>query len=286
MEISLTAARVGIDTLKCKLEDAVGVMKLRGSLSSENSLSPLVPSVYSSVSNNNDNNSDNNSIIDLLDGNDNNCSALEMISLREKDKSISTNNSLPRYSPAYKIYEQIGRELLEYEDSMMIACRRRVYSVSQAISIAVSAVLMKLTLVAENHIPHETCEGWLIHGFLIVFEGLLSVIGQEKFMLEDTASAVSALSQYQIKILPLSMMKKKQNKILNFEENLRNEADQINESSVEKVQVGMSGREILLYLPQNALDSLPGEYQRRAHDGGAILKLVSALFSQVRKLSL
>ena len=165
---------------------------------------------------------------------------------------------------------------------MMIACRRRVYSVSQAISIAVSAVLMKLTLVAENHIPHETCEGWLIHGFLIVFEGLLSVIGQEKFMLEDTASAVSALSQYQIKILPLSMMKKKE-KALNFEENLRNEADQINESSVEKVQVGMSGRDILLYLPQNALDSLPGEYQRRAHDGGAVLKLVPALFSQVWK---
>lgn len=48
-----------------------------------------------------------------------------------------------------------------------------------------------------------TAEKWLQDGFLIVFEGLLSVAGHERSMLEDTISAVDALRSYQVRLLPL-----------------------------------------------------------------------------------
>ena len=43
----------------------------------------------------------------------------------------------------------------------------------------------------------------------------------------------------------------------------------------------MNGREILIYFPAAALNSLPIEYQKGAHNGGAILRIVAVLFSQV-----
>ena len=58
--------------------------------------------------------------------------------------------------------------------------------------------MMKLTLVAEGMIPAEAALGWLRNGFPIVFEGLLSVILNERAMIEDTVSAVEGLRLYQV----------------------------------------------------------------------------------------
>lgn len=201
--------------------------------------------------------------------------------VREKGVGKSSSAPLSRRSAAYEIFESMGREVLDYESAMLSVCRRRTFAVSQAISIAVSAVLMKLTLVAEKHIPQEVGEGWLTHGFLLVFEGLLSVIGSEKFMLEDTVSAVEALSEYQIRILPALLASDKQ---FTLDDVIRFEADHLSndDEAVPAVEVGMRGREVLLYLPSSALSALPLSYQKRAADGGAVLKLVAVLFSQVR----
>jgi hypothetical protein len=59
--------------------------------------------------------------------------------------------------------------------------------------------MMKLTLVAEGMIPAEAALGWLRNGFPIVFEGLLSVILNERAMIEDTVSAVEGLRLYQVR---------------------------------------------------------------------------------------
>ena len=201
--------------------------------------------------------------------------------VREKGVGKPSSASLSRRSAAFEIFENMGREVLDYETAMLSVCRRRTFAVSQAISIAVSAVLMKLTLVAEKHIPQEVGEGWLTHGFLLVFEGLLSVIGSEKFMLEDTVSAVEALSEYQIRILPALLASEKQH---DLDDVIRFEADHLSSGdvAVPVAEVGMRGREVLLYLPPDALSALPLSYQERAADGGAVLKIVAVLFSQVR----
>ena len=190
---------------------------------------------------------------------------------------------MSRKGVAFKLHEEIGREILEYEAAVSAVSRRRVYALSQAVSIAVSAVLMKLTLVAERHIPPELGESWLTYGFLIVFEGLLSVIGNEKFMLEDTMSAVDALSRYQIRILPTSMKKnKEEKKSTDLHDIILHEADILggDDDMQERADVDMSGREILLYLPHSALEALPSEYLTRAMDGGAVLRITAVLFSQ------
>jgi hypothetical protein len=201
---------------------------------------------------------------------------------RVRGKGVGKPSSAPlsRRSVAFEIFESMGREVLEYETAMLSVCRRRTFAVSQAISIAVSAVLMKLTLVAEKHIPLEVGEGWLTHGFLLVFEGLLSVIGSEKFMLEDTVSAVEALSEYQIRILPTLHSSDKPHDLRDV---IRFETDHSSNSddAVPVAEVGMRGREVLLYLPPNALNALPQSYQKRATEGGAVLKIVAVLLSQV-----
>jgi hypothetical protein len=198
---------------------------------------------------------------------------------RVRGKGLGKPSSAPlsRRSVAFEIFESMGREVLDYETAMLSVCRRRTFAVSQAISIAVSAVLMKLTLVAEKHIPQEVGEGWLTHGFLLVFEGLLSVIGSEKFMLEDTVSAVEALSEYQIRILPAPDKQHDLDDVIRFETDHSSSGDE----AVPVAEVGMRGREVLLYLPPNALNALPLSYQKRAAEGGAVLKIVAALFSQV-----
>ena len=205
------------------------------------------------------------------------------------DRNISSSHNyatapLLRRSPAFALYERIGAEVLTYETDLLSTCRRRTFAVSQAVSIAVSAVLMKLTLIAEKHIPEEVCVGWLTHGFLLVFEGLLSVIGSERFMLEDTVSAIEALSQFQVCILPLDEKeqgtKREGSNYLN--DLIRFEADQAHgEDRPSVVEVGIMGKEVMLYMPSDALAALPEEFQTRARNGGAVLRIVAALFSQV-----
>ena len=115
------------------------------------------------------------------------------------------------------------------------------------------------------------------------------------------------LSKYQIKILPSSCNIKNKNKnydnnnsynlndIIKFEANGINDinykfgennsdsgnGNYTNNNNNEKIEVDMNGREIIIYFPPAALNSLPTEYQKGAHNGGAILRIVAVLFSQV-----
>lgn len=96
--------------------------------------------------------------------------------------------------------QSLGKDLLAFESSCLSVGRRRMYALSQALSVVASSFLLKIDLVIAGKVPLAMATRWQEHGFLIVFEGLLSVTGNERSMLEDTVSAVSALRAFQIRL--------------------------------------------------------------------------------------
>ena len=102
----------------------------------------------------------------------------------------------------YKRLGEIGDQTLQFESLCLKICHRRAYSISQALSIAVNSLLLKLGLALQGSLEEGVCEQWLRCGLLLVFEGLLSVVSHERSMLEDTISAVDSLRNFQVRILP------------------------------------------------------------------------------------
>lgn len=102
----------------------------------------------------------------------------------------------------YKRLTEIGEKTLKFESLCLSICHRRAYAISQSLSIAVNALLLKLGLCMQGVVPERVCEQWMQCGVLLVFEGLLSVVAHERSMLEDTISAVDALRSFQVRLLP------------------------------------------------------------------------------------
>lgn len=177
--------------------------------------------------------------------------------------------------------------------------RRRVFALSQAVSTAASAFLLKLTLLIEGHIDASVADKWLSCGFLIVFEGLLSVSGKEKSMLEDTQSAVEALKLFQIRVLPSPTPGGASSSHLSNNYNNHSSRQAVMGSyahtqththtlSYDTLDIGFSGREIRVYVPPVCVARLPTAYKQKvmAADGqGAVLSLVPVLFTQVCVMS-
>ena len=192
----------------------------------------------------------------------------------------------------------MGKRLLSVESTWIRIGRRRVYAISQALSVAVNAFLLKLGFLAEGRIPKGECEAWVKEpGFLIVFEGLLSVVGKERAMLEDTISAVEALKIFQIRLVPdfsVKDFKNDESKTESARERTQrrksqtnapaaasSDASEVNDvesaesadiDSEEEDEIGdeeeddgfpmevdmeFSGREVLLYIPLNGFRKLP-----------------------------
>jgi hypothetical protein len=92
-----------------------------------------------------------------------------------------------------------GDKLGCYESLLFDIGHRRLYTVSQALSIAVSGLYMKLELLALGLSSETVSESWISFGFPVVFQGLLSMtnlIGKEKGMIEDCVSTLEALRSY------------------------------------------------------------------------------------------
>jgi hypothetical protein len=53
---------------------------------------------------------------------------------------------------------ELSEKLLKYETATVNVARRRVFAHSQALSVGVNALLMKLAMVAEGHIPAQVAE--------------------------------------------------------------------------------------------------------------------------------
>jgi hypothetical protein len=65
---------------------------------------------------------------------------------------------------------------MAFDSTCVTVGKRRLLAVSQALSIAVNSFLLKFNLLAAGQIVESIGEKWLDEGFLIVFEGLLSVV--------------------------------------------------------------------------------------------------------------
>ena len=164
-------------------------------------------------------------------------------------------------SNAHKLLEDIGSKVLQYETLLLNIGHRRLFSVAQVVNTAINCFLMKLSLVAEGYILPGIAQRWLEYGFLIVFEGLLSVIGNERAMLEDTISAIETLRLYRIVITEVKQ--------------------ESHETSVIRLSnVEINGREINLQLSKAALAALPPCYTPSGESNKVVIKIKPILFTQ------
>lgn len=166
----------------------------------------------------------------------------------------------------FKQLSLVQEETLRFESACLSVAHRKLYATSQALSIAVNALLLELALLMEGRILPTTCEQWSEVGFLIVFEGLLSVVNHERSMLEDTMSAVDALRSYQVRLMLLP--------------------PEAADLSTEAVQIELRGREVLLFLSADSLSMLPTSFQLAMQQQGGggvgqVLFFVPVLFTQV-----
>jgi hypothetical protein len=198
-----------------------------------------------------------------------------------KLRLASDHPCLYTQSAEHELLLDVGKRALAYEEFCFDVCKRRLMSISQALSIVVQCVLLKLTLVIEDHIEKAIADKWLQLGFLCVFEGLLSVAGHERSMLEDTITALEAVSMYSIRILPTPS------------DACVSEHDNCTGSGSSKGYTGSTtyvdpkhadvticGREIQVYLPEGAVAKMPETYKTKIKDGGAVMPLVAVLFTQ------
>jgi hypothetical protein len=110
----------------------------------------------------------------------------------------------------------------------------------------------------EGFVAQSECEKWNDEkglGFLLVFEGLLSVVNKERSMLEDTISVVNALKSFQVRIF--------------------------SSEDAQSIEIKMKGREILLFIPDLGMKKLPVSYQIKSRSGGVVIKFFPVLFTQV-----
>jgi hypothetical protein len=162
--------------------------------------------------------------------------------------------------------EMIAKSLnraLSMESDFVIASHRRILCISQALSVVVNGIIMKLNLLAEGYILPSFAELWAKHGMLVFFEGLLSVQGKEIIMIEDSFSTIESLRDFRIRILPIT------------EENSEKFASDTN-----AIKILIEKRDICLYFSEEALRRLPALYSTQAHAGGMVLNLVVTYFTQ------
>jgi len=165
----------------------------------------------------------------------------------------------------FKQLSSMKEETLRFESACLSVAHRKLYATSQALSIATNALLLELALLCEGQVLPSTCEQWAEFGFLLVFEGLLSVVNHERSMLEDTVSAVDALRSFQVRLMLLP-------------------PEGTEQSTTDSSQIGVElhGREVLIYLPADSLSVLPAGYQLAiSQQGGQVLFFVPVLFTQV-----
>eukprot|EP00903_Cladosiphon_okamuranus_P019670 g18080.t2 len=109
--------------------------------------------------------------------------------------------------------DKLRATLLEFESLSGRVSMRRACVMSQAVSIAATSFCAKLEMMARGTLDvaadvatggcgsyDDLSERWTTTGFLLGFEGLLSIHGKEHGMVEDTVSALDMLADYELQI--------------------------------------------------------------------------------------
>lgn len=66
-----------------------------------------------------------------------------------------------------------------------------------------SPLINYMKLSVEGYISHEQSESWTRCGLAVIFEGLLSVKGKERAMLEDAYSAIETIRDFRVRVRQL-----------------------------------------------------------------------------------
>jgi hypothetical protein len=171
--------------------------------------------------------------------------------------------------------KKLCESAITFESLIMITAKRRILIMSQILSVAVNLMLFKLSLLEEGYVAAEVADQWLMHGFPIIFESLLSVSGQERSMLEDTIVSVDLLRlhRFRIRIAPESASNVTDSKGMKPHQRLRT----IDPSTA---NVNIEGREITLTLPKASFEKFPVSYLEAANKDELIIYPVPVLFTQ------
>eukprot|EP00595_Chromulina_sp_UTEXLB2642_P001052 CAMPEP_0196767958 /NCGR_PEP_ID=MMETSP1095-20130614/42168_1 /TAXON_ID=96789 ORGANISM="Chromulina nebulosa, Strain UTEXLB2642" /NCGR_SAMPLE_ID=MMETSP1095 /ASSEMBLY_ACC=CAM_ASM_000446 /LENGTH=759 /DNA_ID=CAMNT_0042136859 /DNA_START=1149 /DNA_END=3429 /DNA_ORIENTATION=- len=201
------------------------------------------------------------------------------------NRAISVNHS------SYQTRNELMQRVMRHDLTMVGIAQRRILALSQGLSVVLNAFLLKISLVAEGHLSASSAVQWREQGFLVVFQGLLSVIGNEKSMLEDTLAVVEALHLFKIRVLvsPYDSDRKRAASLSDdndIQSNSRPHSARIKAnapllgSETHIQHISFEGREILVYLHGEVIDRLPESYKRDAYDSGVVIGLYTVLFSQ------
>ena len=190
----------------------------------------------------------------------------ETDNLNSKKKFLSTVlngrssiEALIDFNEFLAVAEEAKKLTTSIESEYLALGHRRILCISQALSIVVNGLVMKLNLVAEKHILPSFAENWVTYGLVVVFEGLLSVSGKERIMLEDSFAVIETVRSFHVRILPFPVEMK---------------------GDDSKVTVDINRFEVRLYIPLQTLEKLPPVYARKAIGDGVIINLVTVLFTQ------
>ena len=180
-------------------------------------------------------------------------------------------------------------KIQKYESNVLNTTLRRLYTLSQVLSVAVNCFIMKFELVIENHIPSSVLEQWLQHGFLLVHECLLSVSGKERTMIEDSWMSIDTLKNYQIRLLPNPQDDhyRESNTWLAQNCSPGSKERKVPMStwwrsvcSDELTDVYIVGREVQVFVPRKVVEQLPLSVKSVVEKDGAVFSFVPVLFSQ------
>eukprot|EP00602_Paraphysomonas_sp_CaronLab_P006429 CAMPEP_0185030682 /NCGR_PEP_ID=MMETSP1103-20130426/17681_1 /TAXON_ID=36769 /ORGANISM="Paraphysomonas bandaiensis, Strain Caron Lab Isolate" /LENGTH=1178 /DNA_ID=CAMNT_0027565895 /DNA_START=347 /DNA_END=3883 /DNA_ORIENTATION=- len=203
-------------------------------------------------------------------------------SIRLAAKSHDTTPCFSCHGKEATLMDSLTSTVVAYETSIANVTVRRMYCLSQVLSICANAFLYKVELVLEGHIPSFFIERWLTHGFLLLFECLLSVNGKERGMIEDARTSVEMLNLYRIRILPLpssdvGVLESNSWFVEHCKVTKRRWWEAM---EPDKTDVHIVGREILLLVPVCTVLLFPESVRDRIMSEGAVFKLCSVLFSQ------
>lgn len=176
-----------------------------------------------------------------------------------------------------------------FEMDCLTLALRRLLCLSQALTILINGVLIKLSLVVEGYIAQSQAEQWSKGGILFLFEGLLSVTGNERCMLEDTAGALELVRQYEFCILSYAQAltlsatfndpgyTNRSNSEISSVPWTQGDMAEFSEAQKDQgPKVFMQGRRFYLVIPDDSHSQLPACYQEKP----IFLAVIPVLFSQ------
>lgn len=179
--------------------------------------------------------------------------------LSQYNGQVMSRKNLHPSLPMYALFQKIGARVQAFESETLHVGLRRLFCLSQILSIAINTLLLKLNLVALGYIDAFFADRWLDQGFPLIFESLLSVSGKEKVMLEDTSRAIDILRLYRVRIIG---------------------DDNNNGSGMSKPPIiTVVDREVVIKFPFEFLGCLPSRFSRTEEKNGVVITLVSFLFT-------